>query len=340
MSLPEPPDFGQLVEVRPGLMWLRFPLPMKVGSANIYLLEERDGWAVIDTGMGDEAGIAHWQQLLDGPLASFPLSRVIVTHSHVDHIGAAGWLCERLEVPLWMGRDEYREARLMQADVEQVGRLGQQAVYKSLGIDSGDCTAIAAFHRFNQKGIATLPDTFHALEPESVTLIGDRRFSITAGGGHSPAQIMLHAPEDGLFFCADQILADGPPLLTISFAEPDQDSYRDYLASLDRIGREVADSTVILSGHGCLFQGATLAIGRIRRYHATRIDAVLEQCAREPVSILAVMENLFGSGLSPRQLHFAAGEVVAYANHLVATHKARWQATVRKSGAVRLLTAI
>ena len=38
---------------------------------------------------------AAWETLLDGTLRGRSLTRVLVTHYHPDHIGLAGWLCER-----------------------------------------------------------------------------------------------------------------------------------------------------------------------------------------------------------------------------------------------------
>ena len=45
------PDSGEIREIVPGVLWLRMPLPMALDHINLYLLEDTDGWWLIDTGI-------------------------------------------------------------------------------------------------------------------------------------------------------------------------------------------------------------------------------------------------------------------------------------------------
>ena len=47
-ALPEP---GRSLEVAPGVRWLRMPLPMALDHINLYLVEDEDGWLIVDTGI-------------------------------------------------------------------------------------------------------------------------------------------------------------------------------------------------------------------------------------------------------------------------------------------------
>ena len=51
---PDAPKFGELVEVSPGILWARLPLPFKLDHVNVYFLEDEDGWVIFDTGIDDE----------------------------------------------------------------------------------------------------------------------------------------------------------------------------------------------------------------------------------------------------------------------------------------------
>src|SRR5580700_995751 len=95
-----PPEPGKVQEVAPGLLWVRIPLPFQLNHINVYLIDDGDGWAVLDTGIGNDATRAVWEALVAGPLAGRRLTRLIVTHFHPDHIGLAGWLAERFDLPL------------------------------------------------------------------------------------------------------------------------------------------------------------------------------------------------------------------------------------------------
>ena len=103
----QPPEPGMLIELAPGILWTRIPLPFRLNHVNIYLIEDGDGWAVLDTGIGNSATKDIWESLVSGPLAGRRLTRLIVTHYHPDHIGLAGWLCERYGLPLFTTQTSY-----------------------------------------------------------------------------------------------------------------------------------------------------------------------------------------------------------------------------------------
>ena len=109
---------GQATEIKPGVLWLRMPLPFSLDHINLWALSDGPGWAVVDTGIRSVDVRNAWLALLapQGPLAGRPISRVIATHMHPDHVGMAGWLTRRFECALWMTRDEYLSCRVMLAD--------------------------------------------------------------------------------------------------------------------------------------------------------------------------------------------------------------------------------
>jgi glyoxylase-like metal-dependent hydrolase (beta-lactamase superfamily II) len=90
---------GSVVEVAPGVMWLRMPLPGPLKWINVWAIAERDGWSIVDTGLNSEATQGAWQAAFQGALGGLPVLRVLVTHMHPDHCGMAGWIVERFDAP-------------------------------------------------------------------------------------------------------------------------------------------------------------------------------------------------------------------------------------------------
>jgi glyoxylase-like metal-dependent hydrolase (beta-lactamase superfamily II) len=86
------PETGEAVDIAPGLKWLRMPLGGSLAFINVWAIQDGDGWAIVDTGMGGADTQAAWRQAFAGPLAGKTVTRVFVTHMHPDHIGMAGWL--------------------------------------------------------------------------------------------------------------------------------------------------------------------------------------------------------------------------------------------------------
>ena len=81
-----PPAAGAFIDVAPGIKWIRMPLPFALDHINLWLVDEGDGWAAIDTGFGVEATRAIWEQHFAGTMGGKPITRIIVTHYHPDHL--------------------------------------------------------------------------------------------------------------------------------------------------------------------------------------------------------------------------------------------------------------
>jgi hypothetical protein len=57
-----PPGPGEVIEVAPGIFWLRMPLPFALDHINLWLIEEDDGWTQIDCGYGTRETRALWER--------------------------------------------------------------------------------------------------------------------------------------------------------------------------------------------------------------------------------------------------------------------------------------
>ena len=111
-----PPEPGAALEVAPGVVWMRMPLPFVLKHINVWGLEDEDGWAVVDTGMRTDETLAAWRELFASTTEQRPLTRVLATHMHPDHIGMAGWLTRKFKCRLWMTQLEYLTCRVLTAD--------------------------------------------------------------------------------------------------------------------------------------------------------------------------------------------------------------------------------
>ena len=126
-----PPVPGQeAIEVAPGVLWLRLPLPMKLDHVNVYALDDGDSWTVVDTGFASKKSKAIWQEILAGPLGGKPVGRVVVTHHHPDHVGLAGWFQDVHGAELQTTRTAWLMARMLTLDEQAVSPQETIAFYK------------------------------------------------------------------------------------------------------------------------------------------------------------------------------------------------------------------
>src|SRR5258708_2804796 len=53
-----PPQRGQTLEVAPGVLWIRMPLPYALDHINLWAIDDGQGWAIVDTGARTDEGVA------------------------------------------------------------------------------------------------------------------------------------------------------------------------------------------------------------------------------------------------------------------------------------------
>ncbi len=117
------PEFAQPLKVADGIFWFRVPLPMPLDHVNVYVLEDKNGWTVVDTGLSTKKTKEMWQRIFSGPLAGKEVHRLIVTHHHPDHVGLAGWFQKEYDVALWMTRTAWLTARMLCLDEQKIPPL-------------------------------------------------------------------------------------------------------------------------------------------------------------------------------------------------------------------------
>ena len=110
------PEPGVPEQIAEGVYWVRFPMPMSLDHINLWLLEDDDGWTIIDTCLNIRQAREIWESLFEGFMAGKRVHRVICTHMHPDHVGLAGWLTERFDCQLWMSREEFLMCRSLTSD--------------------------------------------------------------------------------------------------------------------------------------------------------------------------------------------------------------------------------
>ena len=78
-----------LTEVAAGVFELRLPIPFEDGLVNVFLFTDGKHTDLLDCGMNAHESLAAIKRALEH-LGSRRLRRLVVTHIHPDHYGAAG----------------------------------------------------------------------------------------------------------------------------------------------------------------------------------------------------------------------------------------------------------
>jgi glyoxylase-like metal-dependent hydrolase (beta-lactamase superfamily II) len=321
---PEAPVVGATLEVAPGVLWTRIPLPFRLNHVNIYLIEDGDGWAVLDTGIGDIATREVWEALAAGPLAGRRLTRLIVTHFHPDHIGLAGWLCERFGIDLLTSQTSYLGCLNISLSPGALDAKPYRDFYLRHGLDP-DTTALVATQGHGYLRMVTpLPPTFTRVVAGDVLTIGGRRFDVLSGDGHAAEQLMLYCAEGDFFLAADQVLARITPNISVWAVDPEGDPLGLYFRSLKAIQQQIPSDTLVLPGHQLPFHGLHLRCQELIEHHEVRCGMIAEACRLAPRTVADLVPVLFTRKLDPHQLSFAFSEVHAHVNFMVRRGELVW----------------
>lgn len=315
---PVPPKPGEAIELRPGVLWTRFPLPFRLDHVNVYLIEDGDGLALIDAGIDDPPSRAAWEALLAGPLRGRRLTRLIVTHFHPDHVGLAGWLCERFGLKLAMSETEYLIALNFRLDPQGLRSEPYRSFYRSHGLTEESTELLLGNGLQYLRMVSTPPRTFLRLLAEDRLAIGERKFEVMTGAGHSPEQVMLYSEADSLIISADQVLAKISPNVSVEAMDPEGDPLGAYLRSLKALKRKLPEDVLVLPGHNLPFVGLHTRADELIAHHEARCMAILEACKEGPQTVAELVPVIFGRRIEdPHQLVFAFSEALAHVNILV-----------------------
>lgn len=328
----EPPGEGEAIEVAPGLLWMRLPLPLRLNHVNVYALADRGSWTIVDAGYGSEETFSVWERLLAGPLSGRPVGRLIVTHFHPDHVGAAGWLLRRTGAELLMTRSEFLLALLRRAETAPDSQALETEFFRSHGAGPELLGSIGRRVAGFRAAVTHLPPQARILADGDILEIGERVWQIATGGGHSPEQIVLHSLSDGLLLSADHLIDRISPNIPLSYLEPHDNPLATYMAVLERLDARVAPDSLVLPGHRLPFYGAHPRIRELISHHHHTLEKILKACAETPRQgadlIATVYERSFGADGQA----LALSEILAHLSYLERLGKL--QKEVRSEGRI------
>lgn len=311
---PPAPD-GSAVEVAPGVLWLRMPMPMQLDHINVYLLDDGDGWFIVDTGLHTADCKARWEAVAASRLAGRPLKGLICTHFHYDHAGLASWLMERFGIPLWMTYGEYFTMRALGERLPDPPPEGLVDFHRRAGMPAERIARMLAGLR-RDPFMPPQPQSFRRLRAGDRMRIGGRTWQIIVGEGHSPEHACLYCADDAILIAGDQLLPRITSNVLVSSVEPEGNPLQLWFDSLDRLER-LAPETLVLPSHERVFRGLQPRVAELRAHHRQQFALLVAALAeRQRLSAFEAMQVLFARPLSPAEDMMALGETVAHLSWL------------------------
>jgi len=277
-----------LTEVAHGVFELRLPIPFEDGLVNVFLFPDGDEADLLDCGMNAEDSLDAIRQALDH-LGARRLRRLLVTHIHPDHYGAAGVLAgpgradlyiHRLEVPLVHPR--YVELEQL---VEEVRR------YLLVNGVAGDEADVLSNSQRALSQVVKTADPSVQLDGAELVVMGRHRLRVEWTPGHSPGHVCLFEPAGGVLFAGDHILPELSPNIGLH-PQSTPDPLHDYLAGLRRMA--ALEPRQVLPAHGRPFADIASRVDALTSHHQRRLEQIVEILGKEDKTGWRVALDLWG----------------------------------------------
>ncbi|KAF0801771.1 hypothetical protein A6D6_04247 [Alcanivorax xiamenensis] len=318
----QPPQPGERLQVAPGVYWLYFPMPLALDHINLWLLEDGDGWTLVDTGFGTRHTQKIWAQAFDNALEGRPIRRIIVTHYHPDHVGQAGWLAQRFNAPVRMTRGEWELLNHLHSAEDDTVRQDVRRFMGLHGLHGEPLDALSGRGNGFRKVVPIMPPTPEFIAAGDVIQINGQTWRVHIGRGHAPEHACLFREHDHVLISGDQVLPRISSNLTVHARDPDDDPVSAFVDSLTAIKNALPEDSLVLPAHGLAFHGLHTRIDALVKHHDEQLSVAEEACEKAPLTAYDLLPLLFKRKLDNNQMMFAMGESIAHLNCLHAHGRA------------------
>ena len=279
------------------------PFPQAGGPVNVYLVEEAGGGLLMwDAGLGTPEAQAALEEGFRRLGRRFSdVRRILVSHGHVDHAGAARFVQQHHggELPVYghpadagkyaAGGTTWRE----QADVYSgfLTKLGVPPEGIERSRFEGDRYVVAGrVAEVRPLGEGEVIRTRHL------------ELSVLHVPGHTPGLLNLHAPAHGILFSADHLLEKVSPNPLIELGPRGEEGWFrplvSYLASIARV--RALDLALVLPGHAEPFAGHRAVIDRLVDFYGKRQRRIRELLDAGPRTAWELARELFPKAQVPQ----------------------------------------
>jgi glyoxylase-like metal-dependent hydrolase (beta-lactamase superfamily II) len=296
----------------------RIPVPVPFvaagGPVNVYLLEEAAGGLLMfDSGLGSPEG----ERALEEGFARLgrrfeEVTRIVVSHGHVDHYGAARFVQERHGGALPVHAHPADTAKIAEEGWRWRDREPLYAAHLArLGVPPD---ALAAIGREGEKGFRLARRIAGVRPIGEGEVLETRHLSLRVlhMPGHTPGLLCLHDAERRIFFSDDHLLERISPNPLIELGPAGEDGFfrplLAYLASLERM--RALELDLVLPGHGPPFSGHRAIIDALLAFYDKRQARIRALLAEGAASAYEVSRALFPSARTG-DLFLTVSETVA-----------------------------
>lgn len=272
------------------------PFPGAGGPANAYIIENEHGFMMFDTGLGTPESLAALSEGLAQTGHRFAdVNRIILSHGHVDHFGAAAWIREQADREIPVSIHEADAGKVLKSGPDWAALLIRNRGYLStLGVPADIIAETEAILSMNPELGRRLANVIPLIPGEKIQC-RQVTLEVLHMPGHTPGVCCLYDREHRIFFSADHFLQNVSPnpLLDLrpTGEPPSFKPLLAYFASIRRVRSMPID--LVLPGHAAPFPGHREVIDSLAAFYDRRRARILDALKNGPLTVYETMKALF-----------------------------------------------
>lgn len=277
-----------LTEVAADVFELRLPIPFEDGLVNVFLFRAGDDADLLDCGMNTEESVDAIRAAVR-QVGAKRVRRLVITHIHPDHYGAAGVFAGEGRADLYLHRLEVPLVHPRYVELEHL--VSEVRTYLLVNGVPGDEADVLSNSQRALSAIVKPAVPAVQLDGAETLEMGHRRLRVEWTPGHSPGHICLYDEGEKVLFAGDHMLPELSPNIGLH-PQSTPDPLHEYLDGLLRLARY--EPRLILPAHGRPFADALSRVNTLVAHHKRRLDQIEAILSRGERNAWEVALELWG----------------------------------------------
>ena len=311
-----PPKPGTVKEIRDGIFWAQMPLPMLIDHVNVYILEGANELTIVDTGLNFENCRSAWLNIIKNNFSTKPITKVVITHHHPDHIGLLGWFCQNFGVEVYASRTSWLLARMLFLDKQNKVSNQAKEFWVKAGMHKQIFEERCNTPPFNFSDVVSeFPVGFNSLKQGDEIYLSDKKWRIEIGNGHAPDHVVLWGVDLPIVFSGDQVIPGISSNLGVYPTEPLLDTVGAWLNSCDRLLKISERGHFVLPGHKLPFYGLSVRLRQLIDNHLSALNRIEKKLTQGSFTAVDLFEPIFKKEINKNEYGLALAEAVGHVNY-------------------------
>lgn len=271
---------------------LKIKIPWPFFEVNVFLIESKNEYAIIDTGLSYQDNFKKLYEFIEGTCGWNRIKFIILTHGHPDHYGNIKDIFHNIrKIPILLHpKDNDRVLEIPKEERKEGAIFAYEYLAKN-GVPEDKLEIIKEQSKsyFTSKYRIQKEDVFFQDEIQ----IGETTLKVFQTPGHTPGHVILYDEKNGTVFAGDHVFSKGFPVPLLFFTKK-EDRFQNlpaWISSLKIL--EQLDIKVVYPGHLEPIYEIKAVVSKMKERVEKMKKKVYDIVSTQPITIYEIGQKLY-----------------------------------------------